>query len=290
MLKRIVLKPRTPFSSLFSADQIWGQFIWALLDNNGKEKVSDTIRLYTDGTPPILFSSAMVDGYLPKPQYVNALADFSNENEKSNKKCNWLTYEVFSNLQKDSSFLKRKTLSMDGNKALRNIQELHVTISGKNLYNAVYKYSTVPLVVYADIQNDEWLKTLKSVIEYWSLVGLGGDKNVGRGQFDITLEDLSFKENEIFTFRDESGFVSLSDSFGLDLLPVFYSVDVYAGFVGRKNEINGIYRKKPVIRYLVGSFFKKGKGSVIRTVDNQDIFSYGLSFPVYMKLEEQNGE
>ncbi len=293
MIKRIVLKPRTPFSSLFSADQIWGQFIWALSDKMGKETATDTVRLYSDGASPILFSSAMVDGYLPKPQYVNALADFSNANEKSNKKCSWLTYEIFSGLQKDSSFLKKEKLPMDGNEALESVQELHVAIarkgSDKNLYNTSYKYSTLPLVVYADIQNEEWLKILEEVIEYWKMVGLGGDRNVGRGQFDITLEELSAKENEIFTFRDESGFVSLSESFGADLSPVFYSVDVHAGFVGRKNEMNGIYRKKPVIRYLTGSFFRKGKGSIVRTVDNRDIFSYGLTFPVYVKLEEQDG-
>ena len=289
MIKRIVLRPRTPFSSLFSADQIWGQFIWALSDIYGKEKASETVGLYTDGTPPVLFSSAMVDGYLPKPQYVNAFADFSKENEKSNKKCNWLTYEDFSRLQCDSSYLKTKELKSDGNKALENVQELHVTILGNDLYNVSYKYSKIPLVVHADVKDESWQPTLEEVIDNWKIVGLGGDRNVGRGQFDISLEDLSETEKAIFDFRDESGFVSLSESFGSDLSPVYYSVDVHAGFVGRKNEMNGVYRKKPVIRYLSGSFFKEGNGNVIRTVDGQDIFSYGLTFPVYMKVEEQNG-
>lgn len=289
MIKRIVLKPRTPFSSLFSADQIWGQFIWALSDIYGKEKASETVRLYTDGTPPVLFSSAMVDGYLLKPQYVNALADFANPYEKSNKKCNWLTYDDFSRLQCDSSYLKTKELKSDGNKALDGVEEVHVTIRGDDLYNVSYKCSKVPIIVYADLKDETYLSILESVIKYWEIIGLGGDKNIGRGQFDISLEDLSETENAIFAFRDESGFVSLSESFGSDLSPEYYSVDVHAGFVGRKNEMNGVYRKKPVIRYLSGSFFKGGKGNVIRTVDGQNIFSYGLAFPVYMKVEEQNG-
>ena len=296
MIKRIVLSPRTPFSSLFSADQMWGQFIWALSDIYGKEKASETVRLYTDGAPPILFSSAMVDGYLPKPQYVNALADFSNANEKSNKKCNWLTYEDFSRLQCDSSYLKTKELKLDGNRALESVQELHVSISRKDecgdkekgLYNVSYKYSKVPLVVYADVKDESWQPTLEEVIDNWKIVGLGGDRNVGRGQFDITLEDLSEAEKALFDYEDGNGFVSLSESFGSDLSPVYYSIDVHAGFVGRKNEMNGVYRKKPVIRYLSGSFFKVGKGEVIRTVDGQDIFSYGLTFPVDMKLEDPN--
>lgn len=288
MIKRVVLKPKTPFSSLFSADQIWGQFIWAISDLYGEEKATENVKLYTNGQAPILFSSVMIDGYLPKPMYVNALADFSNEKEKSNKKCNWLTYKDFSGLQKDSNSLKEVSLSLDGNEALKTIQELHVTISGDNLYNVSYKDSEVPLVVYVDVQNDEWLSILKDVVDYWKIVGLGGDKNVGRGQFDIVLEDLSTEETEIFAYREARGFVSLSESFGQDLSPIYYSVDVHSGFVGRKKEMNGVYRKKPVIRFLTGSFFKNGKGSVIRTVDNQDIFSYGLTFPVYMKLEEYN--
>ena len=288
MIKRIVLTPKTPFSSLFSADQMWGQFIWAISDICGQEKATETVKLYTNGQAPILFSSVMIDGYLPKPMYVNALADFSNEKEKSNKKCKWLTYKDFLGLQKDSNSLKEVRLSLDGNEALKAVQELHVTISGDNLYNVSYKDSKVPLVVYVDVQNDEWLSILRDVVDYWKIVGLGGDKNVGRGQFDIVLKDLSIEETEIFAYRDDSGFVSLSESFGQDLSPMYYGVDVHSGFVGRKNEMNGVYRKKPVIRFLTGSFFKNGKGSVIRTVDNQNIFSYGLTFPVYMKLEENN--
>ena len=113
MVRRISLKPRTPFSSLFTADQMWGQFIWAISDILGEEKATETVKLYAEGVAPVLFSSALLDGYLPKPQYVDALADFSNENEKSNKKCKWLTYEAFSGLQGDSSFLKKEELSLN---------------------------------------------------------------------------------------------------------------------------------------------------------------------------------
>lgn len=295
MVRRISLKPRTPFSSLFTADQMWGQFIWAISDILGEEKATETVKLYAEGVAPVFFSSAMLNGYLPKPQYVDALADFSNKKGKNNKKCKWLTYEAFSGLQGDSSFLKKEELSLNENMALENVEELHVAIprnalqESSNLFNASYKYSKIPLVVYVDIKSEGWNDILCSVIDYWRTVGLGGDRNVGRGQFDIDLQELSEKERDIFSFRSESGFVSLSESFGPDLSPLYYSVDVYAGFVGRKNEMNGIYRKKPVIRYLTGSFFKSGSGCIVKTIDSQDIYSYGYTFPVYMKLEEHDG-
>lgn len=291
MIKRIVLKPKTPFSSLFSSDQIWGQFIWALSDLYGPEKATDTVKTCTDGEAPILFSAAMIDGCLPKPSYVDALADFSNENEKSNKKCKWLIYDDFACLQEDSNYLKEKKLELSGNLSINDVQEVHVSISGDTLYNVIYKSSTVPLVVYADIKNDEWNEVLLNVIgNHWSVMGLGGDKNVGRGQFEVYLEDLSDKERKIFEFKSDSGFISLSQTFGMDLEPLYYSVEAYSGFVGRKDETAGVYRKKPVIRYLPGSFFKKGKGSVLKTVDNQDIFSYGLAFPVCMKMKDDYGQ
>lgn len=289
MIKRIVLRPRTPFSSLFTADQIWGQFIWAVSDIYGKEKATETVRLYCDGNAPILFSSAMIDGYLPKPQYVNALADFSNEVEKSNKKCRWLTYEDFAHLQEDSRYLKGKKLGPEGNNAVDDVQEIHVSISGGTLYNVMYKSSDIPLVIYADIIDEEWIDLLFEVIEnHWEVIGLGGDKNTGRGQFDIYIEDLSDMERKIFGYRSDSGFISLSESFGEDLKSVFYNVEVYSGFVGRKNDMKGIYRKKPVVRYLPGSYFTEGKGTISRTVDNEDIFSYGLVFPVNMRLERND--
>lgn len=290
MIKRIVLKPRTPFSSLFTSDQIWGQFVWALSDMYGEEKATKAVRFYSDGKAPVLFSAAMIDGYLVKPQYVNALADFSNETEKSNKKCRWLGYDDFSCLQEDCMYLKGRKLSLDGNSALDDVQEIHVSISGGTLYNVVYKSSQIPLVVYADIINDEWNDILLDVIEnHWEVMGLGGDRNVGRGQFDMYLEDLSPVEKKIFDYRNGSGFVSLSESFGKDLVPLFYNVEAYSGFVGRKNERSSVYRKKPVIRYLPGSFFREGKGSVVKSAgDESEIYSYGLAFPVFMSLEKDD--
>ena len=291
MIKRIKLKPKTPFSSVFSSDQIWGQFIWAISDLYGEDKVTEIIKLYTTNKPPILFSAAMIDGYLPKPLFVNAFADFANEIEKSNKKCKWLTYEDFSCLQNDSNYLKGKKLEQDSNDAISDELEIHVSISGDTLYNVIYKKTKIPIIVYVDIQSEEWNEVLQNIIKnHWSIMGLGGDKNVGRGQFDISMGDLSSEEKKIFNFRSDSGFISLSQSFGQDLEPVFYNVEVYSGFVGRKNDIDGIYRKKPIIRYLPGSFFKKGKGCVVQAVDNRNIFSYGLSFPVYMKLENSNDQ
>ena len=299
MIKRIRLNPKTPFHGLFSADQIWGQFIWAISDMYGEEKAAETVNLYSEGKAPVLFSSCMLDGYLIKPTFASYLVDLSNEIAKKNKKCNWLSYSDFESFQKNWEYLENKELDLSPDKFLKNIGEIHVSIprdrrvdadSDSRLYNSSYTFSDVPLIVYVDIINDEtWTEVLNELVKYWSLYGLGGDKNVGRGQFSVCIDDLSDQEKRILDYKSSNKYISISESFGRDLKPIYYSVEVYSGFIGRKSNSNESYRKKPIVRYLPGSLFLEGKGSVLKSMgENRSVFSYGLVFPIYVCLGDES--
>lgn len=288
MIKRIVLNPKTPFTELFSADQIWGQFIWAISDLEGEEKASEVVESYKEN-PPILFSSLMLDGYLIKPFYANSRIDTSTEKGKHNKKCNWLSYEDFYSFQKNADSLSNKELDISPNSFIEQNNEIRVSlrreyIEEKNkLVNKFYLSSKKKLVIYADVKNTELMSLLEEVIKYWNIVGLGGDRNIGRGQFCITLEDLSTLENDIFNYKSDGSFVSLSETFGNGVLPLEYSIDVYSGIASRTSK----YRKKPIIRYLKGSLFSKEseKGIIIKSLDeDSSVYSYGYAFPVEVTI------
>lgn len=290
MIKRIVLNPKTPFTELFSADQTWGQFIWAISDLEGEEKASEVVESYKEN-PPILFSSLMLDGYLIKPFYANSRIDTSTEKGKHNKKCNWLSYEDFYSFQKNANYLSDKELDISSNSFIEQNNEIRVSLIEKykegkeknELVNKFYLSSKKRLVIYVDVKNTELMSLLEEVIKYWNIVGLGGDRNIGRGQFCITLEDLSSLESDIFSYKSDGSFVSLSETFGNGVLPLEYSIDVYSGIASRTSK----YRKKPIIRYLKGSLFRKEseKGTIIKSLDeDSSVYSYGYAFPVEVTI------
>lgn len=287
MIKRIVLNPKTPFTELFSADQIWGQFVWAISDLEGEEKASEVVESYKEN-PPILFSSLMLDGYLIKPFYANSRIDTSTEKGKHNKKCNWLSYEDFYFFQKNADSLSNKELDISPNSFIEQNNEIRVSlrndIEEKNkLVNKFYLSSKKKLVLYVDVKNTELMSLLEEVIKYWNIVGLGGDRNIGRGQFCIALEDLSSLESDIFSYKSDGSFVSLSETFGNGVLPLEYSIDVYSGIASRTSK----FRKKPIIRFLKGSLFSKEseKGTIIKSLDEDtSVYSYGYAFPVEVTI------
>lgn len=291
MIKRIVLNPKTPFTELFSADQIWGQFIWAISDLEGEEKASEVVEKYKEN-PPILFSSLMLDGYLIKPCYSNSRIDTSTEKGKHNKKCNWLSYKDFYSFQKNADSLSNKELDISSNSFIEQNNEIRVSLRGKfiegkeknELVNKFYLSSKKKLVIYVDIKNEEFRSLLEEkVIEYWNTTGLGGDKNIGRGQFDISIEDLSETEGNIFNYKSDGTFVSLSETFGNGIVPLEYSIDVYSGIASRTSR----FRKKPIIRFLKGSLFSREseKGTIIKSIDEDtSVYSYGYAFPVEVTI------
>ena len=290
MIRKIILKPKSSFSELFTSDQLWGQMIWGISDIYGKSEASAAVKNFIEN-PPFLISSLMIDGYLPKPLYVDVLGDLDSDVLKHNKKCRWLPYDTFKQLQQDCLYLSEHKIGEDI-EAFHSVDEIHISINRDTfkaidggLFNSTYLWTDKTLCFYLKYSDlsAEWEEILNAVFKYWEKVGLGGDKNVGHGQFDISYVDISDIEKEIFDFKDSEFFISLSDCSGTDLSPVSYSLDVYSGITGRAND--GLYRKNPIIRYRTGSLFLNGKGSLIENKECASVYSYGLAFPIFMRYE-----
>lgn len=292
MIKKVLLKPVTSFSDLFTSDQLWGQMIWAISDLYGEEAATEAVAKFKEN-PPFLISSVMLDDYLPKPLYVDSLPAKDPEIQKHNKKVKWLNYDEFKLLQKDCAAFSSKKLMLKSG-LIKETNEIHVSINRETftsleeggLYNARYLYSDNPICFYISYEalSEKWSRYLNEILKYWEMTGLGGDKNVGHGQFKVSLLDITPVEKEIFEYRDSDFFISLSESFGQDIVPVNYSIDVYSGITGRA--IEGKYRKSPILRYKTGSLFLEGKGQIAENTGVHSSCSYGLCFPIYMSYKE----
>jgi len=68
MLFRYKIKPVSPIITPLMSDTIFGHFCWAIRYEKGEKFLQDFLATYQDGnSPPVIFSSAFISGYLPRP-------------------------------------------------------------------------------------------------------------------------------------------------------------------------------------------------------------------------------
>lgn len=68
MLFRYKIKPVSPIMTPLMSDTIFGHFCWAVRYEKGETYLQEFLAAYRNGnTPPVIFSSAFMAGYLPRP-------------------------------------------------------------------------------------------------------------------------------------------------------------------------------------------------------------------------------
>lgn len=298
---KLKLKTKSGFSNLFTADQIWGQMVCAISALKGPTEVSKFIDQF-DKNPPFLISNMFPEGYLPRiilpPFKRNQNEKISLQDEKKNralakknKKRTYIPIEVFLKYQKDID--KLKLAIIDKSPEIYSLNEVRSSIdrmSGRpiegGVFNQTFLYSAHPFVIYLKIINDSpgTICTIKDIVSYLNLVGLGGDRNVGKGNFEILLEELNENENKLFSFKDSDLYMTISRCSGKDLEPMYYQMNYYFGIVGSSIGERKTFNKYPVVYFEPGSVFKNGNGCILHNVHTDSkICSYGYSFPIYFK-------
>lgn len=297
---KIVFKPLSPFSRLFTADQLWGQMVWAINELEGEDKASAFVKEFIDN-PPFLISAMIPSGYLPRPVLPpivskNCLSEDeerkNREKAKKNKTNHWIPLDIFSLIQDDYS--KISSIEIEKQPNFNEFKETHASINRQTLsaldgglYNVSYLDTKEDLVVYLRFIDDveTSLPLIKRVISHWEKVNIGGDRAVGRGVFKISIEKLSTLEESIFN-KDYVSFMTLSRCFGNDLIPNYYNLSVYSGIVGNGNTNGNLYfNKQPIIGFEQGSIFSSGRGCLGQNVNTDDrVCSYGYAFPIPFRL------
>ena len=68
MLSRYKIKPVSPVMTPLMSDTLFGHFCWALKYEKGEQFLEKFLSLYKKGSvPPVIFSSAFIAGFLPRP-------------------------------------------------------------------------------------------------------------------------------------------------------------------------------------------------------------------------------
>jgi CRISPR-associated protein Csm4 len=70
MIYRYSIKPISPITTPIMSDTLFGHFCWALRYEKGEKYLTDFLDLYSEGNmAPVLFSSAILSGMLPRPVF-----------------------------------------------------------------------------------------------------------------------------------------------------------------------------------------------------------------------------
>ena len=68
MLFKYKIKPVSPIMTPLMSDTFFGHFCWAMRYKKGEKFLEDFLALYSEKNhPPVIFSSAFIAGYLPRP-------------------------------------------------------------------------------------------------------------------------------------------------------------------------------------------------------------------------------
>lgn len=299
---KLKLKTKSGFSNLFTADQVWGQMVFAISDLKGEKEASKFVESF-DKNPPFLISNMMPENFFPRvilPPFKKDINDNKTvQDEKKNralakksKKNSWVPLEIFLKHQKNINELKLEVI--EKKPELLKINEVRSSIDRKKgipfestggVFNQNFIYSNSSFVIYIRLLDESFNSTLYEIVSYLNLVGLGGDRSVGKGNFDIKVEALNEIEENIFSYNQGNAYMSLSRCSGENLIPLYYNIDYYFGIVGSNFDDKKSYNKYPIIYFEPGSIFSKGDGMIIHNVHiNPKICSYGYSFPIYLNI------
>lgn len=292
MVKKIKLEFTSPFKSIPTADQLFGHIVWTISDLYGEDRASRFVE-----NAPIRITSALPEGYFPVPilpsiRKDNVDAVEQRKKAKKNKDLHWISIEEFSFLQTGEKSLSEFDLSLC-QPVLNSIEETRVSIdrismkaADGQLYSEEY-FCPMNLAFYVDFKDEEEFsyKNMEEILEVISIDGIGGNRNIGRGQCVLSMTDLNSLENKVFSFSEiDSVFMTLSKCAGTDLKPISYRIEVYSGIVGRTYKGKGFYNKKPIALFDIGSTFSEGEGMIFTDMSTDSkVSTYAFAFPVRIR-------
>lgn len=271
MLYRYKIKPRSPIMTPIMSDTLFGHFCWSLLYSRGEKYLKDFLDSFGSYKPaPLLFSSAFLSGYLPRPDLIplkrNQVKKFIYKHfgEKKNEQYKGLsTIKDWNKIRlvslKQWYFLKDdysderlyEGFASEDLKKGESIFELEVSASniinrisgvveqeGGGLFQRekIWYHKGIELDLYVEINDDEMTDIVKWFLtEYLSEHGYGADKSTGMGSLSIS-SDKSF-DPEMLYVDDVNALLSLS-------MVAFRGMEEY----------DALYRLKTKFGKLGGSF------------------------------------
>ncbi len=312
---KIRFKPRGLFGTNLSSDTLFGHICWSIKYIYGEDELLDMLYKFNNGKPWFLLSSGFPDGFLPKPVLPTRELKYepnkpkkevneARKKMKDSKKNDLALFSDISNNQKSFnpsiqySYNKEKfeKIKINNFEITRNSinRETFTVLEGYLFTDNYYWTNTgIDFISYLGVIDNKYdKKYYEKIFDYLSRTGIGKDKSIGKGLFDITIEDISEEEKNLFSYKSDY-FISLSHSAGADLNPLSYHLFIKYGKVGEEFATSGQFYKKPIVFYKNGALFKGQSGDdiyggMVKNIHtNKDIVQYGYCFPLYINYSEE---
>ena len=251
-LYKVVLTPKSRFSTRLKGDTLFGHLCWAIVYLQGRERLVTLLKEY-DRKPFAVVSDAFPSGYLPKPTMPSIFLGEKSDEKKENRKKIWIKPRDF----RDGMFTKAVT-EKDAGIQDHSDSVIHNSINYRNSrtddsgvfapYGEV-EYSFGERDIYVLL--DETKMSKDEIVELITLIGESGygrDASIGKGRFEIQSVEPSDLQDEGRYFMALSPFTPE----GTDARELYYEPFTRFGRFGgdraRKNAF-----KKPLLLADTGS-------------------------------------
>lgn len=316
-LYKIVVKPVTSFCSPLQSDTFFGAFCWSYLHQYGESALQELLHHTKTGNPDIIFSNAFPSGMLPMPCGITDCLrkedNFSAKKERyqkyvNRKKRDHLSRISLKNFNKiingnemafeDDIETEFKVLSWR-NMVSREAYLVESTENENSLFEVEETYSmgTYDIYIYSTIEKDILDCTLKEMF----LAGIGAQRSIGKGAFDVIHELEIFDGFE--TPETPNAFIALSNFIPDKHNPTegYYKTFLKYPKVSYVSSAEDSPFKKPLIFLEAGSVFydrpvKAFYGSCIERVaykggrvsDDIVIGAYTIAIPCCMSADARS--
>ncbi len=274
-LYKLTVKPISSYSSPLQSDTFFGAFCWSYLYGYGESALHRLICNYKNGNPDIIFSNAFPTGRLPLPIGIcdkmrgKKRADEKQERyqdyieEKDLKRISTVSTDDFNRiingdkrLSLNKNILEPKTKFVtEWRNIVNREKDVVENVDGASSLFETEQYYTesgYDIFVYTSFDR----RVLKNVLSEMFYNGIGAQRSVGKGAFQITSEAEPFDGLQIPP--DPDGFVALSNFIPQENDPVDGCYKAFVkypklSFVGSENDSPF---KKPIIFLQAGSVFR----------------------------------
>lgn len=309
-LYRITVKPIMSFSSQLQSDTFFGAFCWSYRYYCSETELEHLLKAMREGKPPVIFSNAFPKDTLPLPLGIRDTSmNFENIEKKEERKRAFQNHKKL----KGARFVRRewfeKIMAGDYNGftaglAADGYQEqtvIHNMVSRQagtvlKLEESGNLYDESEIFTDAGQEYDIYLLSsldsgiLKEVIERMFLLGIGKNKSVGKGAFEVTAW---MEEPPLPTVNNANGYMALSNFVPARQDPTegWYKTLVKYGKLDREYAASEIPFKKPVLFLQAGAVFyddmvKEYYGRCLEGVSiRKEIVTSGYTIAVPMHLE-----
>lgn len=268
MLYRYNITPRSPLMTPIMSDTLFGHFCWAIRYREGEGYLSDFLNSFGEGrTAPVLFSSAFLSGYLPRPtlpppprdqvrkflhsHFGDAKRDIFDGLSKVKEwnKRRQITIRQWLSLKKDYSDIDLyKNFSGETDEGGKKTTEVEIATSnsinrlsgtvpseGGGLFQRekTWYMDGVSLNIYVEVSDEDILPAVDWFLtEFLPENGYGADKSIGMGSLMIEQDNLF--DSSVFLTQGANARMSLSFSsfIGMERIDAFYRLKTKFGKLG----------------------------------------------------------